>query len=84
MAHVLFVEDEENLRVAVGYTLRKDGHTVSVATSGPEAISSFIAKPFRMRELQARVSAALRRASLGTLARRRTSRRLPRAWRPAA
>ncbi len=41
MAHVLFVEDEENLRVAVGYTLRKDGHTVSVATSGPEAITSF-------------------------------------------
>ncbi|MEI7773021.1 MAG: response regulator transcription factor [Chloroflexales bacterium] len=125
MAHVLFVEDEENLRVAVGYTLRKDGHTVSFATSGPEAITSFpqlapdlvlldvmlpgcdglavlrairltssvpvimltaradevdtvvglelgaddyIAKPFRMRELQARVSAALRRASLGTLA----------------
>lgn len=121
MARVLLVEDEENLRAAVGYTLQKDGHTVHTAASGPEALAVFqqvspdlvlldvmlpgldgfevlrrirqvssvpvimltartdevdtvvglelgaddyVAKPFRMRELQARVSAALRRAGL--------------------
>lgn len=122
MAHVLMVEDEENLRAAVSYTLRKDGHTVTTAATGPEALAAFqqqtpdlvlldvmlpgfdgfevlrrlrltstvpvimltaranevdtvvglelgaddyVAKPFRMRELQARVYAALRRAALG-------------------
>jgi DNA-binding response OmpR family regulator len=123
MAHVLLVEDEENLRAAISYTLRKDGHTMSSAADGPEAITIFqqaapdlvlldvmlpgfdgfevlrrirqisavvpvimltaraneidtvvglelgaddyVAKPFRMRELQARIHAALRRASLG-------------------
>lgn len=121
MAHVLLVEDEEHLRAAVAYSLRKDGHTVSTAVSGPEALAVFqqaspdlvlldvmlpgfdgfevlrrirqgsaapvimltartdevdtvvglelgaddyVAKPFRMRELQARVHAALRRAGL--------------------
>lgn len=118
MAYVLFVEDEENLRTAVAYTLRKEGHTVATATSGPEAIAAFqqsppdivlldvmlpgfdgfevlrrirqvstvpvimltartdevdtvvglelgaddyVAKPFRTRELQARIHTALRR-----------------------
>ena len=125
MAKVLFVEDEENLRVAVGYAVRKDGHHVSYASSGLEALAAFhqaqpdlvlldvmlpgldgfevlrrirqvstvpiimltarveevdtvvglelgaddyIAKPFRMRELLARVHAALRRTMLSAAA----------------
>ena len=125
MAKVLFVEDEENLRVAVGYAVRKDGHQVSYASSGLEALAAFhqaqpdlvlldvmlpgldgfevlrrirqistvpiimltarveevdtvvglelgaddyIAKPFRMRELLARVHAALRRTMLSAAA----------------
>jgi DNA-binding response OmpR family regulator len=121
MARVLFVEDEENLRVAVGYALRKDGQEVDYASSGPAALAAFhqgqfdlvlldvmlpeldgfevlrrirqvstvpvimltarveevdavvglelgaddyITKPFRTRELLARVHAALRRAGL--------------------
>jgi DNA-binding response OmpR family regulator len=120
MAHVLLVEDEENLRAGLAYTLRKAGHSVSTAASGPEAMASFgqappdlvlldvmlpgfdglevlrrlrrvssvpvimltaltdevdtvvglelgaddyIAKPFRSRELQARIVVALRRAT---------------------
>jgi DNA-binding response OmpR family regulator len=119
MANLLLVEDEENLRVAVGYALVKDGHAVSYARDGHEALAAFqqsqpdlvlldvmlpgldgfavlrrirqfstvpviiltaraeevdtvvglelgaddyIGKPFRIRELLARVSAALRRA----------------------
>ncbi|HMQ35509.1 MAG TPA: response regulator transcription factor, partial [Chloroflexaceae bacterium] len=121
MASVLYIEDEENLRVAVGYALRKDGHEVHFASGGHEALAAFqqhqpelvlldvmlpgldgfavlrrirqvstvpvivltarseevdtvvglelgaddyIGKPFRMRELMARVNAALRRAGL--------------------
>jgi DNA-binding response OmpR family regulator len=121
VGQILYVEDEENLRAAVGYTLRKDGHGVHLAASGPDGLALFqqlrpdlvlldvmlpgfdgfellrrirqqssvpvlmltaraeevdtvvglelgaddyIAKPFRMRELLARVNAALRRASL--------------------
>lgn len=41
MAKVLFVEDEENLRVAVGYAVRKDGHHISYASSGLEALAAF-------------------------------------------
>ncbi|NTU83719.1 MAG: response regulator transcription factor [Chloroflexales bacterium] len=124
MAHVLFVEDEENLRAAVGYSLRKAGHAVSFAVSGPEALTVFqearpdlvlldvmlpgfdgfevlrrirqrssvpvimltartdevdtvvglelgaddyVAKPFRMRELLARVGAALRRGGASSV-----------------
>lgn len=121
MACVLVVEDEENLRAAVSYALRKDGHQVCAAATGDEAVAVFqreqpelvlldvmlpgldgftvlrrirevslapvliltartdeadtilgfelgaddyIAKPFRIRELLARVNAALRRAAL--------------------
>lgn len=121
MARVLVVEDEANLRAAVGYALGKDGHEVRFAGSGDEALAAFlqeqpdlvlldvmlpvldgfavlrrirlsssvpvlmltaradevdtvvglelgaddyIAKPFRMRELLARVNAALRRAGI--------------------
>jgi two-component system response regulator RegX3 len=121
VGQILYVEDEDNLRAAVGYTLRKDGHGVHFAASGPDGLTAFqqirpdlvlldvmlpgfdgfellrrirqqssvpvlmltaraeevdtvvglelgaddyIAKPFRMRELLARVNAALRRASI--------------------
>lgn len=123
MANILYVEDEENLRVAIGYALRKDGHSVDDVADGHDALASFqqsrpdlvlldvmlpgldgfavlrqirqrssvpvlmltarveevdtvvglelgaddyIAKPFRTRELVARVNAALRRAGLGS------------------
>jgi DNA-binding response OmpR family regulator len=122
VGQILYVEDEDNLRAAVGYTLRKDGHEVHFAASGPDGLAVFqqlrpdlvlldvmlpgfdgfellrrirqqssapvlmltarveevdtvvglelgaddyIAKPFRRRELLARVNAALRRAALG-------------------
>lgn len=125
MAQLLIVEDEENLRVAVAYAARKDGHEVCLAATGHEALAAFeevqpdlvlldvmlpgvdgfavlrrirqvsnvpvivltarvdevdtviglelgaddyVAKPFRMRELLARVHAALRRAGLSPAA----------------
>ena len=121
MTTVLIVEDEEHLRAALTYNLRKAGYDVQSATSGPEAVARFqatspdlvlldvmlpgfdgfevcrrirhmssapilmltartdevdtvvglelgaddyIAKPFRMRELLARLGAALRRPAL--------------------
>ena len=124
MSTVLIVEDEEHLRATLAYNIRKAGYEVQTATSGPEAVALFharpanlvlldvmlpgfdgfevcrrirqrssvhilmltartdevdtvvglelgaddyIAKPFRMRELLARVSAALRRPILGAV-----------------
>jgi two-component system response regulator RegX3 len=121
VATILLVEDEENLRAALVYSLRRAGYDVQQAASGPDALARFqatgadlvlldvmlpglsglevsrqiraashvpiimltartdeidvvvglelgaddyIAKPFRMRELQARIAAALRRAAL--------------------
>ncbi len=120
MTTILVVEDEEHLRATLVYNLRKEGYTVQVASSGPEAVAmvhaiapdallldvmlpgfdgfevcrrvrqvsqvpilmvtarsdeidvvaglelgadDYIVKPFRIRELLARVRAALRRPS---------------------
>jgi DNA-binding response OmpR family regulator len=122
MSTVLIVEDEEHLRATLAYNVRKAGYEVQTATTGPEAVALFharpanlvlldvmlpgfdgfevcrrirqtsgvpilmltartdevdtvvglelgaddyIAKPFRMRELLARISAALRRPIFG-------------------
>jgi len=123
MAQILIVEDEEHLRAAVAYSLRKAGYDVQIAPDGPAALQLFrsqppdlvlldlmlpgidgfevcrrirqtspvpilmltaradevdvvvglelgaddyIVKPFRMRELLARITAALRRPLLGS------------------
>jgi DNA-binding response OmpR family regulator len=39
-AQVLVVDDEPSVLDAIAYTLRKEGYSVSVAMSGPEAISA--------------------------------------------
>lgn len=39
-ARVLVVDDEPSVLDAIAYTLRKEGYSVSVATSGPEAIAA--------------------------------------------
>ena len=41
MAKVLVVEDEQSLREALVFFLEKEGHEVSVAVDGEEAISVF-------------------------------------------
>lgn len=123
MASILIVEDEEHLRMGLGYSLRRAGHEVTFASSGPEALAivqtampdlvlldvmlpeidgfevlrrirrispvpvlmltartdemdtvlglelgadDYITKPFRVRELIARIGAALRRPMLGS------------------
>ncbi|MBX0327722.1 response regulator transcription factor [Oscillochloris sp. ZM17-4] len=123
MASILIVEDEEHLRTALGYSLRRAGYTVTNASSGAEALAivqtampdlvlldvmlpeidgfevlrrirrfspvpvlmltaradevdtvlglelgadDYITKPFRVRELIARIGAALRRPMLGS------------------
>jgi DNA-binding response OmpR family regulator len=123
MTRILIVEDEEHLRAAVAYSLRKADYEVQIAPDGPTALQLFriqppdlvlldlmlpgidgfevcrrirqtspvpilmltartdevdvvvglelgaddyIVKPFRMRELLARITAALRRPLLGS------------------
>jgi len=39
MAHILVVDDERNTCEALEVILRRDGHSVSTATSGKEALS---------------------------------------------
>lgn len=41
MTTILLVEDEPSYSEAIGYVLRKEGFTVSVAASGPEALTIF-------------------------------------------
>jgi two-component system response regulator RegX3 len=41
MSRVLVVEDEESFSDALSYMLRREGYEVDVATTGPEAITSF-------------------------------------------
>ncbi|HEX2773063.1 MAG TPA: response regulator, partial [Micromonosporaceae bacterium] len=41
MARVLVVEDEESFSDALSYMLRKEGFEVSVAATGPTALTEF-------------------------------------------
>ncbi|MPZ97520.1 MAG: response regulator, partial [Propionibacteriales bacterium] len=41
MTRVLVVEDEESYSDALAYVLRKEGFEVSIATTGPDALSEF-------------------------------------------
>ena len=41
MSRVLVVEDEESFSDALSYMLRREGYEVDVATTGPEALTSF-------------------------------------------
>ncbi len=41
MTRVLVVEDEESFSDALSYMLRKEGYEVSVASSGPDALTQF-------------------------------------------
>lgn len=41
MSHVLVVEDEESFSDALSYMLRKEGFEVSVAATGPSALTEF-------------------------------------------
>ncbi len=62
-ANVLFVEDEEALRMTVGDRLRNEGYAVECAADGDEGFEKATQIPsFNMLELMARVEALLRRA----------------------
>jgi CheY-like chemotaxis protein len=41
MAHILLIDDDERIRLLVRKTLENDGHTVSVARNGAEALDLF-------------------------------------------
>jgi CheY-like chemotaxis protein len=45
MSTVLIVEDEEHLRATLAYNVRKAGYEVQTATTGPEAVALFHARP---------------------------------------
>ncbi|NNJ12569.1 response regulator transcription factor [Chloroflexales bacterium ZM16-3] len=45
-ANILVVDDEQNIRLTLSALLRRAGHTVTVASSGEEAVSLFSAESF--------------------------------------
>lgn len=45
MTRILVVEDEESFSDALSFMLRKEGFTVSIATTGPEALTQFERDP---------------------------------------
>ena len=45
MTRILVVEDEESFSDALSFMLRKEGFTVAVATSGPDALGQFDREP---------------------------------------
>ena len=45
MTRILVVEDEESFSDALSFMLRKEGFTVSIATTGPDALTQFEREP---------------------------------------
>ena len=45
MTRILVVEDEESFSDALSFMLRKEGFTVSIATTGPDALAQFDREP---------------------------------------
>jgi DNA-binding response OmpR family regulator len=45
-AEILVVDDEPNIRLTLGALLRRAGYTVTLASSGEEAVSLFSSQPF--------------------------------------
>ena len=45
MTRILVVEDEESFTDALSFMLRKEGFTVSIATTGPDALTQFEREP---------------------------------------
>ena len=46
MAAILLVEDEAGIQLAIRGLLRREGHEMTVASSGQEAIDALAARPF--------------------------------------
>jgi len=45
VTRILVVEDEESFSDALSFMLRKEGFTVSIATTGPDALTAFAREP---------------------------------------
>lgn len=55
MARILIVDDENNIRLMLRLSLKADGHEVSTASDGPEALEFFGENPFDLVLLDQRM-----------------------------